>query len=147
MGRLVRVRGASAVRVARDQLLPLLAFVVHRVAHCAGRRREEEHETTGKDEDAALEVELSASGYLWEKSIAVFFCFIVCLVTFFTSFKRRSEGRERRVVVREGARPGVADGNNGRLRGGRRRRGTCVEIRVADASRFDNSGARKHQAA
>ena len=43
---------------------------------------------------------------LWEESIAVFFCFIVCLVTFFTTtFKRRGGGRERRVVVR----PGVAD--------------------------------------
>ena len=52
---------------------------------------------------------MSASGYLWEKRIVVVFCFIVCLVTFFTPFKRRSEGRERRVVVREGARPGVAE--------------------------------------
>ena len=40
----VCVRGACAVRVARDELLALLAFVVHRVAHCAGQRREEENE-------------------------------------------------------------------------------------------------------
>ena len=47
---LVRVRGAGAVRVAGDELLPFSAFVVHRVAHCAGRRREDEHEATAEDE-------------------------------------------------------------------------------------------------
>jgi len=79
MGRLVRVRGAGAVRVAGDELLPLLAFVVHRVAQRARHRREEEHETTAKDEDAAGEVEVLAFGHLWEKAIAVVFCFIVCV--------------------------------------------------------------------
>ena len=158
------MRGAGAVRVAGDELLPLLMFVVHRVAKRARDRHQEATERDAEDEDGAREVEALAFGHLWEKPIAVVFSFVVCLVTFFTSFKRRGGGRERhvvvrtsfkrrgggrerRVVVREGARPGVADGNNGRLRGGRRRRGTCVEIRVADASRFDNSGARKHQAA
>ena len=53
---LVRVRGAGAVGVAGDELMPLLAFVVHRVAHCAGQRREEENETTAKDEDAARDI-------------------------------------------------------------------------------------------
>ena len=71
MGRLVCVRGAGAVRVARDELLALLAFVVHRVAHCAGRRREEESETTGEDEDAAGEVEPFAARDLWEQSISL----------------------------------------------------------------------------
>ena len=103
------MRGAGAVRVARDELLPLLAFVVHRVAQRARDRHQEANERDAEDEDAAREVEVLAFGHLWEKPIAVFFCFIVCLVTFFTPFKRRSEGRERRVVVREGARPGVAE--------------------------------------
>ena len=103
---LVRVRGAGAVRVARDELV---AFVVHRVAQRARQRHQEANERDAEDEDAAREVEVLAFGHLWEKPIAVFFCFIVCLVTFFTPFKRRSEGRERRVVVREGARPGVAE--------------------------------------
>ena len=38
----VCVRGACAVRVAGDELLPFSAFVVHRVAHCAGRCREDD---------------------------------------------------------------------------------------------------------
>ena len=93
---LVCVRGAGAVGVARDELLSLLAFVVHRVAHCAGRRREEEHETTAEDERD-----------LWEKSIppAAVVCFVVVSVVIL--FERGD--RERRVVVREGARPGVAE--------------------------------------
>ena len=73
MGRVVRVRGAGAVRVAGDELLPLLAFVVHRVAHCAGRCREEEHETTAEDEDAAGKIEPFAARDLWEQSISLEF--------------------------------------------------------------------------
>ena len=61
MGRLVCVRGAGAVRVAGDELLALLAFVVHRVAQCARDNKQEENETTAKDEDAAREVESLAS--------------------------------------------------------------------------------------
>ena len=55
---LVCVRGAGAVGVAGDELLPFSAFVAHHVAHCAGRRREDEHEATADDERG-----------LWEKSI------------------------------------------------------------------------------
>ena len=105
MGRVVRVCGAGAVGVARDELLALLAFVVHRVAHCAGQRREEANERDAEDEDAApatvcviglarwacrdadplLEVEASASRDLWEESISLgaVVCFVVCLVCLF----------------------------------------------------------------
>ena len=86
MGRLVRVRGAGAVRVARDELLALLAFVVHRVAQRARDRREENNERDAENEDAARKVEALAFGHLREESIAVVFSFVVCLVTFFTSF-------------------------------------------------------------
>ena len=106
---LVCVRGAGAVRVAGDELRPFSAFVVHRVAQRARQRHQEANERDAEDEDAAREVEASASRDLWEESIAVVFFFGVCLVTFFTPFKRRGGGRERRVVVREGARPGVAE--------------------------------------
>ena len=61
MGRVVRVRGAGAVGVARDDLLPFSNFVVHRVAQCARDNKQEENETTAKDEDAARDVETSAS--------------------------------------------------------------------------------------
>ena len=71
------MRGAGAVRVARDELLALLAFVVHRVAHCAGRCREEEHETTAEDEDAAWKIEPFAARDLWEESISL--GTVVCL--------------------------------------------------------------------
>ena len=47
---LVRVRGAGAVRVARDELLPLLAFVVHRVAQSARDRHQETNERDAEDE-------------------------------------------------------------------------------------------------
>ena len=79
MGRVVRVRGAGAVGVARDDLLPFSNFVVHRVTQCARDNKQEENETTAKDEDAAGEVEVLAFGHLWEKAIAVVFCFIVCV--------------------------------------------------------------------
>ena len=71
MGRLVCVRGAGAVRVAGDELLALLAFVVHRVAQHARKRREEEHETTAKDKDAAGKIEPFAARDLWEESISL----------------------------------------------------------------------------
>ena len=45
MGRVVRVRGAGAVRVAGDELLPLLAFVVHRVAQRACSQSQTSHFT------------------------------------------------------------------------------------------------------
>ncbi len=38
------MRGAGAVRVARDELLALLAFVVHRVAQRARDRHQEANE-------------------------------------------------------------------------------------------------------
>ena len=57
MGRLVRVRGAGAVRVAGDELLPLLAFVVHRVAQSARQRHQEANERDAKNEDAAGDVQ------------------------------------------------------------------------------------------
>ena len=60
MRRVVRVRGAGAVRVARDDLLPFSNFVVHRVAQCARDNKQEENETTAKDEDAARDIETSA---------------------------------------------------------------------------------------
>ena len=93
----VCVRGACAVRVAGDELLFFSAFVVHRVAHCAGQRREDEHETTAEDERD-----------LWEESIppAVVVCFVVVNVVIIFE----CGGRERRVVVRECARPGVLEG-------------------------------------
>ena len=65
----VCVCGAGAVGVAGDELLALLAFVVHRVARCAGQRREEENETTAKNEDAARKIEPFAARDLWEQSI------------------------------------------------------------------------------
>ena len=65
MGRLVRVRGAGAVGVAGDDLLPFSNFVVHRVTQCARDNKQEENETTAKDEDAARDVETSASRDLW----------------------------------------------------------------------------------
>ena len=55
------MRGAGAVRVAGDELLPLLAFVVHRVAQRARDRHQEATERDGKNEDAAREVESLAS--------------------------------------------------------------------------------------
>ena len=55
---LVRVRGAGAVRVARDELV---AFVVHRVAQRARQRHQEANERDAEDEDAAREVESLAS--------------------------------------------------------------------------------------
>ena len=61
MGRLVRVRGAGAVRVARDELLALLAFVVHRVAQRARDRHQEGNERDAEDENAAGDVEALAS--------------------------------------------------------------------------------------
>ena len=61
---LVRVRGAGAVRVAGDELLPLLAFVVHRVAQRARDRHQEANERDAEDEDAAREVEVLAFGHL-----------------------------------------------------------------------------------
>ena len=81
MGRVVCVRGAGAVGVARDELLALLAFVVHRVAQRARHRREEEHETTAKDEDAAGKIEPFAARDLWEESISLrtVVCFVVSL--------------------------------------------------------------------
>ena len=92
MGRVVCVRGAGAVGVARDELLALLAFVVHRVAQRARHRREEEHETTAKDEDAAGKIEPFAARDLWEESISLrtVVCFVVSLF---------ARGRARRVVV------------------------------------------------
>ena len=57
MGRVVGVRGAGAVRVARDELLALLAFVVHRVAQRARQRHQEANERDAEDEDAAREVD------------------------------------------------------------------------------------------
>ena len=105
MGRVVRVRGAGAVRVARDELLALLAFVVHRVAQRARDRHQEANERDAENEDAApatvcviglarwacrdadplLEVEASASRDLWEESISLgaVVCFVVCLVCLF----------------------------------------------------------------
>ena len=105
MGRVVRVRGAGAVGVARDELLALLAFVVHRVAQRARDRHQEANERDAEDEDAApatvcviglarwacrdadplLEVEASASRDLWEESISLgaVVCFVVCLVCLF----------------------------------------------------------------
>ena len=71
MGRVVRVRGAGAVRVARDQLLPLLAFVVHCVAQRACDRHQEAYECDAEDEDAAAEVEALTSRDLWEQSISL----------------------------------------------------------------------------
>ena len=49
MGRLVRVRGAGAVRVAGDELLAFLAFVVHRVAQ---RARDRHHDEADDKADA-----------------------------------------------------------------------------------------------
>ncbi len=57
---LVCVRGAGAVRVARDELRPFLAFVVHRVAQRARDRHQEANERDAEDEDAAREVEVLA---------------------------------------------------------------------------------------
>ena len=96
MGRVVCVRGAGAVGVARDELLALLAFVVHRVAQRARHRREEEHETTAKDEDAAGKIEPFAARDLWEESISLrtVVCFVVSLF---------ARGRARRVVVPAGS--------------------------------------------
>ena len=93
---LVCVRGACAVRVAWDELLPFSAFVAYRVAHCAGRRREDEHEATAEDERD-----------LWVESISP--AAVVCFVVVSVVILFECGGRERRVVVREGARPGVAE--------------------------------------
>ena len=71
MGRVVRVRGAGAVRVARDELLPLLAFVVHRVAQSARDRHQEANERDAEDENAAAEVEALTSRGLWEQTISL----------------------------------------------------------------------------
>ena len=46
------MRGAGAVRVARDELLALLAFVVHRVAQRARDRHQEANERDAEDEDS-----------------------------------------------------------------------------------------------
>ena len=56
MGRVVRVRGAGAVGVARDELLALLAFVVHRVAQRARDRHQEANERDAENENGAREV-------------------------------------------------------------------------------------------
>ena len=55
------MRGAGAVGVARDELLPLLVFVVHRVAQRARDRHHEANECDAKTEDAPREVESLAS--------------------------------------------------------------------------------------
>ena len=47
------MRGAGAVRVAGDELLAFLAFVVHRVAQRARDRHQEANERDAEDEDAA----------------------------------------------------------------------------------------------
>ena len=47
------MRGAGAVRVAGDELLPLLMIVVHRVAQGARDRHEETNECDAEDENAA----------------------------------------------------------------------------------------------
>ena len=64
----VCVRGACAVRVAGDELLALLAFVVHRVAQSARQRHQEANERDAEDEDATV-VEALTSRDLWEQSI------------------------------------------------------------------------------
>ena len=46
------MRGAGAVRVARDELLTFLAFVVHRVAQRARDRHQEANERDAEDEDS-----------------------------------------------------------------------------------------------
>ena len=101
MGRVVRVRGAGAVRVARDELLALLAFVVHRVAQSARQRHQEANETTAKNEDAARKIEPFAARYLWEESISLgaVVCFAVVSVVCLGRRVRRRCGR-RRVVRR-----------------------------------------------
>ena len=63
---LVRVRGAGAVRVARDELV---AFVVHRVAQRARQRHQEANERDAEDEDATV-VEALTSRDLREQSIS-----------------------------------------------------------------------------
>ena len=65
----VCVCGACAVRVAGDELLALLAFVVHRVAQRARQRHQEANERDAVDEDAAWEVEAFAGRNFWEQSI------------------------------------------------------------------------------
>ena len=65
----VCVRGAGAVRVAGDELLSLLAFVVHRVAQSARQHHQEANERDAVDEDAAWEVEAFAGRNFWEQSI------------------------------------------------------------------------------
>ena len=74
----VCVRGACAVRVARDELLALLAFVVHRVAQSARQRHQEANERDAEDEDATV-VEALTSRDLWEQSImrTGVVCFVV----------------------------------------------------------------------
>ena len=81
MGRVVRVRGAGAVRVAGDELLPLLAFVVHRVAQRARDRHQEGNERDAEDENAAGKIEPFAARDLWEESISLgtVVCFVVSL--------------------------------------------------------------------
>ena len=74
---LVCVRGAGAVRVARDELV---AFVVHRVAQSARQRHQEANERDAVDEDAAWEVEAFAGRNFWEQSIVLgagLGCFVV----------------------------------------------------------------------
>ena len=46
------MRGAGAKRVAGDELLPLLVFVVHRVAQRARNRHQEANERDAEDENA-----------------------------------------------------------------------------------------------
>ena len=65
------VRGAGAVRVARDELV---AFVVHRVAQSAHHRHQEANERDAEDEDAAREVEVLAFG----EAKFPFGCFNAC---------------------------------------------------------------------
>ena len=97
MGRVVRVRGAGAVRVAGDELLALLAFVVHRVAQRARDRHQETNERDAEDENATRQVEAFAGRNFWEESISLgtVVCFVVSL------FERG--GRARRVVVPAGS--------------------------------------------
>ena len=65
----VCVRGACAVRVAGDELLALLAFVVHRVAQRARQRHQEANERDAEDEDATVEFGALTSRDFWEQSI------------------------------------------------------------------------------
>ena len=84
------MRGAGAVRVAGDELLPLLAFVVHRVAQRARDRHQEANERDAEDENAAAEVESLASRDLREQSISL--GAVVCFVSVVSLFARGGRG-------------------------------------------------------